>query len=278
MTVASLSSPPASPPVLAASRYPLIGEDDPPPFAHVNAEGAAPALLVADHAGRAFPKALGRLGLGDAALGRHVAYDIGVNWLTRRLAVLLDAPALIHRYSRLILDPNRPLDDPTSICAISDGVIVPGNRHLSAAEAEARADSFFHPYHNAIDAEINGLLGRGVMPAFISVHSFTPEMRGFQRPWEIGVLWGEDGRMAVPLMEALEKDGIVVGDNEPYSGKHTHGHTVEEHALPRGLPNVLLEFRQDLVTNEEDAHRWADRIAGPLLDLLADPALTRPAG
>ncbi|MEO3434782.1 N-formylglutamate amidohydrolase [Inquilinus sp. CAU 1745] len=273
MTVASLSSPP----VPTASRYPLIGEDDPPPFAHVNAEGAAPALLVADHAGRAFPKALGWLGLGDAALGRHVAYDIGVDWLTRRLAVLLDAPALIHRYSRLILDPNRPLDDPTSICAISDGVIVPGNRHLSAAEAEARADSFFHPYHNAIGAEIDGFLGRGVTPAFISVHSFTPEMRGFRRPWEIGVLWGDDGRMAVPLMTALEKDGVLVGDNEPYSGKHTHGHTVEEHALPRRLPNVLLEFRQDLVTNEEDAHRWADRIAGPLLDLLADPALTRPA-
>ncbi|HET8726490.1 MAG TPA: N-formylglutamate amidohydrolase [Alphaproteobacteria bacterium] len=267
----------AKAPALQAACPSLLGPNDPPPFRAVNPTGRAPALLLADHAGRAFPESLGRLGLGEAPLDLHIAYDIGVEWMTRRLAELLDAPALIHAYSRLLLDPNRTLDDPTSICAISDGVVVPGNRQLTDAEAEARAEAFFHPYHDAIEAAIEGFADRGVSPAIISMHSFTPMMRGFERPWEVGILWGEDGRMPLPLMEALRGDGVVVGDNEPYSGRNMHGYTIETHALARALPNVLIEVRQDLIGTKAEAEAWAERLAPPLAALLEDPELTRAA-
>lgn len=267
----------AIPPAALDARPALLGPDDPQPFAVANPAGRAPALLVADHAGRAFPKGLGRLGLGTAPLDLHIAYDIGVDWMTRRLAALLDAPAVIHGYSRLLLDPNRTLDDPTSICAISDGVVIPGNRRLTPEDAAARADAFFHPYHSAIEAALDGFAARGIAPAVISMHSFTPVMRGFQRPWEVGVLWAEDGRMPVPLMEALRAEGVMVGDNEPYSGRNMHGYTIETHALARGLPNVLIEVRQDLIGTQAEAAAWAERLAPPLAALLDDPQLTRPA-
>lgn len=262
----------------ADARPPLLGPDDPPPFATANPAGRAPALLVADHAGRAFPASLGRLGLGEAPLDRHIAYDIGVAWMTRRLADLLDAPALIHSYSRLLLDPNRTLDDPTSICAISDGVVIPGNRRVAPDDAAARAAAFFHPYHDAIEAAVERLVAGGVAPAVIAMHSFTPELRGFRRPWEVGVLWAEDGRMALPLMAALRAQGVVVGDNEPYSGRTMHGYTIETHALARGLPNLLIEMRQDLIGTRAEAEAWAERLAPPLAALLDDPQLTRPTG
>ncbi|MGP1396761.1 MAG: N-formylglutamate amidohydrolase [Inquilinaceae bacterium] len=260
----------------AAPSPSLIGPDDPPPFSLVNPDGKARVLLVADHAGAAIPASMDRLGLGDAPMERHIAYDIGIGWLTGRLATLLDAPAMMHNYSRLLIDPNRPLDDPTSICAISDGVIVPGNRHVTAAEAAARAASFFHPYHQAVDAAIGRWLDRGVAPAIVSLHSFTPEMRGFPRPWQVGILWGKDGRMAEPLIAALARDpALCVGDNEPYSGLNMHGYTIETHALARGLANVLIEVRQDQIETESDAHAWADRLAAPLAAILDDEVLYR---
>lgn len=266
---------------LAASRTaaaaPLLGPDDPPAFRRYRTEGRAPALIVADHAGRAVPRHLNRLGLGDAAFELHVAYDIGAAWAAERLADRLDAPALLHGYSRLVIDPNRRVDDPTSICMVSDGVVVPGNRDLPADAAAARAEALFHPYHDAIDAEIAARLARGQAPAVISVHSFTPVMNDVRRPWEIGILWEWDGRLAEPVMAHLRDQGWTVGDNEPYSGRDRHGYTVETHALPRKLPNILIEFRQDLVATKADAEAWADRLAEPLAALLADPALTRPA-
>lgn len=253
---------------------PLIGSDDPPAFTHLNPGGRTRALLLADHANAAVPKSLSRLGLGEVPLQRHIAFDIGSRVMTERLSELLDAPALIHGYSRLLIDPNRELDDPTSICMISDGVVVPGNRHIDAAGAAARAMAFFHPYHDAIDSEVDRLTARDGPPAIISIHTFTPLLRGAARPWHAGILWGEDGRIPVPLIEALRRDpALVIGDNEPYSGRNRHGYTIETHAYPRGLPNVLIEIRQDLVASDDDAKRWADRLAGPLAAILADATL-----
>ena len=255
----------------------LLGPDDPPCFDLVNPDGKACALLVADHAGRAFPKSLGRLGLGPEALDRHVAYDIGIAAFSRRLAERLDAPLLLHGYSRLVLDPNRQLDDPTSICAISDGVIVPGNARVSAEDAAARAAALFHPYHDAITRQLERVQARCPAPALLSLHSFTPVMRGFARPWQVGVLWRDDGRIPLPLMEALRRDPeIAVGDNQPYSGRNAHGYTMHSHAEPRGLPHVLIEMRQDLIAADAAAEAWADRMADIFAPILADPALYQP--
>ena len=254
----------------------LVGPSDPPVFSAVNPDGRAQALVVADHGGRCFPAALGPLGLEAPLLDRHIAYDIGIDRATRRLAALLDAPALIHHYSRLLIDPNRPLDDPTSICVIADGAVVPGNRDLSPADAAARAEALFHPYHAAIDRLIAGFGQRGIAPALISMHSFTQEMRGIARPWDVGVLWAEDGRMAGPLIRMLRADrALCVGDNQPYTGKTRYGYTVETHAIARGLPNVLIEIRQDLIASDAGADAWADRLAGPLAEILADGDLYR---
>jgi len=262
----------------AAAAAGLLGPDDPPVVEPVNPSGRAPVLVIADHAGNAVPAALDGLGLGATALERHVAYDIGAAWMARRLAERLDAPGLIHRYSRLIIDPNRGTDDPTSVCAISDGIVVPGNRGLSADDARRRAAVFHAPYHDAIEAAIAGFRRRGVVPAIVSVHSFTPALRThIPRPWHIGVLWGEDGRIALPLMAGLAADGtVMVGDNEPYDARNSHGYTIERHALPPGLPNVLLETRQDLIATRPDAEAWADRVADALAPILSDETLYRP--
>ncbi|MEM7442512.1 MAG: N-formylglutamate amidohydrolase [Pseudomonadota bacterium] len=251
----------------ALDRAPLSAQTlrspkDPPLLDIVNPGSTAPFFLVADHAGRCVPESLGRLGLGSAPFDRHIAYDIGVDALTRALAQRLGAPAIIHQYSRLLIDPNRGIDDPTSICAISDGVIVPGNRGLSHADAQARADAFFHPYHQLIEEWIDGFMERGVTPAMIAVHSFTPQFKGFDRPWQVGILWGDEGRLSVPVINRLAQDpDLCVGDNEPYTGKNRHGYTVETHAYPRNLPNTLIEVRQDLIDDADGVEEWADRLA-----------------
>jgi predicted N-formylglutamate amidohydrolase len=255
----------------APARAPLLGPHDPPVFTIANPQGRAAVLLTADHAGRAFPAALDRLGLQAGTLARHVAYDIGVERMTRRLAELLDARAVLHGYSRLLIDPNRPPDDPTSICRVSDGVVIPGNRGLTPAGRRDRIEMLFAPYHQAIDAELSALMAPGPAPALVSLHSFTPSFRGYPRPWHVGVLWdGEDDRLARPLMRELSRDPeIVVGDNQPYSGRGRHGYTVETHAQSRGLANALIEVRQDLIAEDDGADAWADRLAQALRPALA---------
>jgi predicted N-formylglutamate amidohydrolase len=270
-----LAAPDADPTAVNAG-LPIVGPDDPPVWLKHNPRGRARAVVLADHARNRVPAALDRLGLPHAPLERHIAYDIGVEWMTRRLAERLDAPALLHGYSRLIIDPNRPLDDPTSICAISDGVVVPGNRDVAPEAAAERAAAFHRPYHTAVDAEIRRIEALGTVPAVISMHSFTAALRGAERPWHVGILWAEDGRIPKPLMTALAADGsICVGDNEPYSGRNLHGYTMETHALPRGLPNVLIEVRQDLIATEAEAVAWADRLADALAPILDDDGLYR---
>ncbi len=239
--------------------------DDPPPYEIVNPDGTAPFVLTCDHASRALPAAYGTLGLDEAALRRHIAWDIGAADVTRRLAALLDAPAVLAGVSRLFIDCNRPLDDPTSICESSDGVTVPGNRGLDATERARRAARYFHPYHDAVDTVISRARSRGVAPALIAVHSFTPIMNGVERPWHIGVLWDHDPRIAVPLMAWLRADhGLTVGDNQPYSAKDPPGYGMARHGAAVGLPHVLLEIRQDLIDTHHGAESWANLLAATL--------------
>ncbi len=255
----------------------LLGPEDPPAVELVNESGAARLVLVCDHASARIPTALGTLGLDPATLARHIAYDIGAAEVTRRLAETLDAVAVLSGYSRLVIDCNRPLDDPTSIREISDGTVVPGNRGLDAAAAAERAEALFRPYHRAIAGAIDRIRACGAVPAVISIHSCTPVMKGVERPWHIGVLSNRDRRIADPLIAALaRRPGLCVGDNRPYSGMDAYGYTIETHAVPAGLPNVLLEIRQDLIDTHHGAADWADLLAGVLAPILADSALARP--
>jgi predicted N-formylglutamate amidohydrolase len=248
----------------------LLAPDEPTPVEILNADGAAPVVLLCDHATNFMPRAFRSLGLDQAQLARHIAWDIGIAEVTRDLARRLDAPAVLCRFSRLIVDPNRRLDDPTLVPQIGDGVVVSGNRNLSPAAREARIGTFYRPYHAAVAQTLDAMAARGPGPAVVSMHSFTPVMKGFERPWEIGVLWNDDERLPLPLMARLRAQGLTVGDNQPYSGRGGHGCTLHVHAEPRGLANALIEVRQDLIDTHHGAAQWSALLARVLAEVLGD--------
>lgn len=261
------------PDVSAAS---LLGPDDPAPVETVRAEGRAPLLITCDHASAALPGVLGDLGLTAAQRHEHIGWDIGAADVTRRLAALLDASALLTGFSRLVVDCNRRPEDPSSIPAVSDGVAVPGNEGVSAADRARRMEALFLPYHRAIAARLDELLAAGTVPALVSIHSFTPMMNGKARPWHVGILWDRDPRIAVPLLAALRREpGLVVGDNEPYSAREPVGYTMREHGVARGLPHAAIELRQDLVGDAAGAAAWAERLARTLGPIVAVPDIHR---
>lgn len=217
-------------------------------------------VLLCDHASNALPDAYGTLGLAARELERHIAYDIGAAEVTRMLSRSLGVPAVLSRYSRLLIDINRGLDDPTLVMRISDGAVVPGNRHLDAAERERRIARYYLPYHHAVTDVLDRCQVAGVFPAILSVHSFTDHWKGEPRPWHVGILFDSDDRMARPLIDALWREGgLVVGENEPYRGP-LEGDTLWQHGLERGLKHVLIELRQDLIGETDGQRAWAARL------------------
>lgn len=244
-----------------------------PAFERIPGSLESGLILLCDHASNALPPGYGSLGLPRAELERHIGYDIGAAGVTRMLAHRLGCPALLTRFSRLLIDPNRGEDDPTLVMRLSDGAVIPGNRHADADEIERRLARFHRPYHAAISAEIDAALAQGVVPALLSLHSFTPVWRGVARPWHAAVLWDSDPRLTRELIDALEAPGdLIVGDNEPYDGA-LRGDCLFRHATLRGLANTLLEIRQDLIAEVEGQRAWADRLAALLPAILALPAL-----
>ena len=231
------------------------------------AEGAgsdAPFLLVCDHAGRTIPRRLASLGLPPAALDQHIAWDIGALDLSRRLARAFGACLIRQTYSRLVIDCNRAPDHPASIVATSDGWTIPGNLGLGAADAEARRRAVFDPYHARIAAELDDRQARGVPTLLVLIHRFTPRMKGFERPWHVGVLHLGDSPASTALLERLRREeGLVVGDNEPYAMDGTD-YTAPVHRRGRGIDAVELEVRQDLLQDPA----WASRIADLFIRLL----------
>ena len=244
------------------------------PFALV--EGAADARLIVfgDHASNALPPACGDLGLSRESLRRHIAYDIGAESVVRGLAALTGAPAALAMFSRLLIDPNRGEDDPTLVMRISDGALIPGNARIGAKEIARRVEAFWRPYREACAGLIDAALARGAVPALIGVHTFTPHFQGRARPWQVGVLWDKDPRLALPLIEALRRENLVVGDNEPYDGA-LRGDSMYEHSTRRGLPGALIEIRQDLLQTPEQCAAWAARLARILPPILARPETRR---
>ncbi|HEY8248110.1 MAG TPA: N-formylglutamate amidohydrolase [Hyphomicrobium sp.] len=226
-------------------------------------------LLMCDHAVNAIPSEYGTLGLPADQLERHIAYDIGAAAMTRRVAEMLNAPAILTRFSRLLIDPNRGLDDPTLIMRISDGAVVPGNRHLNSAERERRVRQYYEPYHLRIDGLIESCVTAGVPPVLLSIHSFTDRWKDVPRPWHAAILWDRDYRFSVPLLEALRADnGIIVGENEPYDGKLA-GDCMWQHGTRRGLAHTIIEVRQDLVRTLQGQREWAERLAAAVQTVFA---------
>lgn len=227
-------------------------------------------LILCDHAENTLPEDYGTLGLKPQDLHRHIAYDLGAAEVAQRLAAELGAPAVLSRFSRLLIDPNRGLDDPTLIMQISDGLIVPGNVGIVAEAAATRIERYYRPYHETIGRLIEAGFAVGKPPVLVSVHSFTQAWKGVPRPWAVGVLWDKDPRLALPLLAALrEVPGIEVGDNVPYSGQ-LKGDTLYRHGTARGLAHALVEVRQDLILGAEGQARWAKIIADALRKVMKD--------
>ncbi len=255
-------SAPVSPPPGAA--------DD--PVEQLDGDLAAGVLFLCDHAANALPKAYGTLGLAKEQFDRHIAYDIGAAWIARRLARGFGAPAILSRFSRLLIDPNRGRDDPTLVMRLSDGNVIPGNAKIDAEEIEYRRGHYWKPYRAAIATAIEAMLNKGPPPAIVSIHTFTPSWKARPRPWEAGILWDSDPRFAKHMIAALTGDGLCVGDNEPYDGA-LKGDTLDEEVTRRGLAGLLIEIRQDLVATQEKAATFADRLARLLRPILARPEL-----
>ena len=223
--------------------------------------GTSKLLFLCDHASNRVPPDYDGLGLPAPLFETHIAYDIGAAFVTEALAEAYGAPALLGTASRLVIDLNRGADDPTIVMKLSDGSIIPGNAHADAAEVVRRIAVFHAPYHAAIAVALDHM---GPEAVVISIHSFTPAWKGRPRPWDVGVLYDRDRRLADPLMRRLGEAGFTVGDNEPYSGA-LEGDTLYQHGTLRGLPHALIEIRQDLIASDEAAQAFAIRLM-PILD------------
>lgn len=239
-----------------------------PAFRLLNPGGASGMLIVCDHASNFTPPQDKHLGLPAAAFSRHIAYDIGAAEVTEHMSRMLNCPAVLAGFSRLLIDPNRGEDDPTLVMKLSDGAIIPGNRYLDARGIAERKTRYYQPYHQAIAGRIAAARAQGSAPALLSIHSFTPVFQDRARPWHIGVLWDKDDRIAGPLLAALDRDkSLCVGDNLPYSGELT-GDCMNRHGTLNGLPHVLIELRQDLITERSGAEHWAALLVRHLRPIL----------
>jgi len=230
-------------------------------------------VLICDHARNALPEEYGTLGLASSEFKRHIAYDIGMEAITRQMAAALGVPAVISKFSRLLIDPNRGEDDPTLIMRISDGAVVPGNRHVDRKERETRISRYYKPYHDAIDNVIDRCLDGGRAPALLSMHSFTQSWKDRPRPWHVAVLWDADARLPHALLDALRRDtDLIVGDNEPYTG-NLKGDTMWHHGTQRNLAHAIIEVRQDLIGDEAGQKDWANRFIAIMEELLSIPQM-----
>ena len=239
----------------------LLAEDEPAPVVIDHPDGASDFFLVCDHAGRRMPRRLGQLGVSDAEMERHIAYDIGAASVAVQLADALDATLIRQIYSRLVIDCNRDPAVPSSIPEISETTPIPGNVGLDEAQREARRVELFLPYHAAITAALDARAARAQPTAFVAVHSFTPVYKGEVRPWHAGVLYNRDARLSLLLKRLLLEEGdLVVGDNEPYFVNDLTDYSIPVHAERRALPYLELEIRQDLIANETGQAEWAARL------------------
>jgi predicted N-formylglutamate amidohydrolase len=240
----------------------LLESPDVPPVCEDNTAGSSPFLLTCDHYGRALPRRLGDLGLPAGELERHIAWDVGIAGVADALANHLGAHLIAQRYSRLVIDCNRPPEAPSSIPRLSEATAIPGNADLSREAAQARRQAIFDPYHRCIAEVIDQRLRDGVPTVLVALHSFTPVYHGVARPWHIGTLYHRDTRLPPLLLKGLRAEpGLVVGDNEPYAVDDDTDYTIPVHGEKRGLINTGIEIRQDLITEPAGQREWADRLA-----------------
>lgn len=256
----------------------LLAADEPAAFECIRF-GDKPIIIACDHASNRIPKALNNLGLAEEELLRHIAWDIGAAQVAKLVAESLQATLLTNNYSRLVVDCNRYLSDPSAFSSLSDTTEIVGNQNLSEFDKAQRAESIYYAYHRAIHKELDRHCSDEQCPVLISIHSFTPELRSdsVNRPWQIGVLWDKDPRIPEALLSVLRKEaGLVVGDNQPYSGRDIADYTVDHHAEKQGFAHTSIEIRQDLLQSEEGIQEWSERLSTTFKTILEQSNFYQP--
>lgn len=234
----------------------------PPPVEVVNERGPSRYVLVCEHASNWMPPDYGGLGLPEAELSRHIAWDIGAAQMARRLSARLDAPLILAGASRLLIDLNRPLGSPGSIPELSEATAIPGNARLNPAERTRREARWFHPFQTAVTGLLDRRAGRETV--VLGIHSFTPVYLGQPRPWQAGILYRRSTGFADWLVDRLGGEGAGIAHNQPYQIEDESDYTVPIHGEARGLDAVLIEVRQDLIATDAAAIAWGDRLAAAL--------------
>jgi predicted N-formylglutamate amidohydrolase len=241
---------------------PLLDPDEPGPVRVLRETGTSDFFLTADHAGRAVPRRLQRLGVPDPEWDRHIAWDIGIAGVTERLSALLDATAVLQVYSRLVIDCNRDPSWPTAMPEVSEHTPIPGNVGLTEADKAARVAAVFAPYHNRITELLDARAAAGRRTILVAMHSFTPVFKGESRAMEVGVLFEHDDRLALIMLDLLRAEGdLTVGENQPYALAGNSDYGAPVHGDQRGLVHVEIEIRQDEIASEAGQLAWAGRFA-----------------
>ena len=257
----------------------LLAADEPEAVAVQNPNSDSPILFISDHAGRRIPRRLGTLGLSDADLERHIAWDIGIQGVTTPMADKLGATYIYQRYSRLVIDCNRRPGVSQSVMLISDGTEIPGNRNLRDDDVRAREDEILQPYHQVIEQELERRGAARRRTVIFAMHSCTPIFGGEAgpRPWHIGIIAHHDWRIGEPLIELLSAEtDLCIGRNKPYEVNMETDYTVPIHAEGRGLPYVEIEIRQDLIADEAGQGQWANLLGGLLPRVVERSGVLKP--
>ncbi|MGI9305479.1 MAG: N-formylglutamate amidohydrolase [Gammaproteobacteria bacterium] len=263
--------------VKANDDRPLLEPEEPSAFEIFNAAGASRLVVTCDHASPRIPRRLGTLGLPMHELERHIAWDIGAQAAARHLCACLDATLIVAGYSRLVVDLNRPLEARDAMATRSEETDIPGNRALSDDDRDRRATALYWPYHDAVHRLLRAKLDAGAVPVLLAMHSFTPVYLGERRPWHVGVLARADTRLADLVHDELSRDeALQVGINQPYFLELDKDYTIPVHAERRGLPNLELEIRHDLIDTERGALQWGERLSRVLQALVDHPAVQHP--
>lgn len=243
-----------------------LGADWPSPVTIENETGASNWALLCEHASPHLPARYARLGLPAGAELDHIGWDIGAAALARALSQRLDAALAVAGYSRLLIDLNRPLGVRTSIPAISERTVIPGNVDIGEAERRLRVERIFRPFHDRVASLIDARERSGRSTRILTVHSFTPVFMDQRRPWRLGVLAGASRRLAEALLAELSAaaPGLSVALDEPYRIAVDEDYAIPVHGDARGHDALLIEVRNDELRTADAVAVWADRIAGAL--------------
>ncbi|MEJ8473662.1 N-formylglutamate amidohydrolase [Roseibium algae] len=246
----------------------IPGNDPFDPVTILNKDGTSPFVLVCEHASNFRPAAYGDLGLKASDLEAHIAWDPGALGVSTELSKLLDAPLVHSNVSRLIIDCNRAEDAHDLVPSCSELTNIPKNMGIDSEERSRRIALSHAPFHAAVEAIIEDRLAMGKETAIVSLHSYTPIYKGFSRPWEIGLIYGQDASLAKPALKALNATPYNVGDNEPYSPSDGVYYTLHRHGEARGLKSLMIEIRNDEIADTASESAWAKRLAPILTEAL----------